>query len=192
MLTKFLEGLGGNLAQQWIARVFSPAFVFWLGGMLAWGWRFGWTSFESVLAQKSEALPLAQLLAALLLVAGSAMVVQHLELNVLRFLEGYWFGWMKPLQSWLVNRQAKQLKKVKERLQELSRQGESNLQNLKPEEIDEYVRLDWQRRQTPKQKERLMPTRLGNILRAVCPRLSAGAGGGDLSDAKPGSAVRSL
>lgn len=164
MLPKFLEGLGNNFAQQWVTRVFSPAFVFWFGGVLAWGWKFGWKNYESILTQTAEALPLAQIIAGLLLVAVSAIVIQRIELNVLRFLEGYWFGWMQSLKRWLTNWQARKLEKTKDRLRELSQKG---LEYLKPEELDEYVRLDWQRKQTPKQKERLMPTQLGNILRAA-------------------------
>jgi hypothetical protein len=164
MLPKFLEGLGTNLAQQWTTRVFSPSFIFWLGGALSWGWRFGWSDFEALLTQKTQALPLAQLILGLLIVAVSAIAVQRVELNVLRFLEGYWIGLMKPLQDWFVNRQFAQLETVKNTLREFSQRG---LHTLEPQDLDKYVRLDWQRKQTPKQKERLMPTRLGNILRAA-------------------------
>ena len=35
MLSSFWSGLGGELAKQWIARVLTPAFVFWAAGLLA-------------------------------------------------------------------------------------------------------------------------------------------------------------
>lgn len=164
MLPKFLESLGNNLAQQWIAKVLTPAFVFWFGGVGVWVWRFGWKNVEQWLTQKSEALPLTYLIGGLLIVSTSAIVVQRFELLVLRFLEGYWPRWMRPLRSWLLKRQAVQVKKSEQRFQVLASRG---LEKLNSEELDEYVRLDWQLKQTPVQSDRLMPTRLGNILRAA-------------------------
>ncbi|WP_277883236.1 hypothetical protein [Nostoc flagelliforme] len=33
MPTKFLESLGGKLAENWAANILTPAFVFWMGGL---------------------------------------------------------------------------------------------------------------------------------------------------------------
>ena len=41
MSAKFLEGFGGKLAEQWIANLFTPAFLFWTGGLLAYSHRYG-------------------------------------------------------------------------------------------------------------------------------------------------------
>ena len=49
MLPKFLESLGDNLAKEWVAKVLTPACIFWFGGLLAWGWRFGFKQLEQVL-----------------------------------------------------------------------------------------------------------------------------------------------
>jgi hypothetical protein len=164
MLPKFLESLGDTLAKEWVAKVFTPAFVFWFGGALAWGWRFGWNSFDAILTQKTNALPIVQVLVGLLLVAVSAIVVQRLELNVLRFLEGYWVSWLRPLRKWLIHRQAVHGDKAEQRFQTLAGKG---LASLTADELDEYARLDWQLKQTPVKPDRLMPTQLGNILRAA-------------------------
>jgi hypothetical protein len=164
MLPKFLESLGDTLAKEWVAKVFTPAFVFWFGGALAWGWRFGWNDFDAILTQKTNALPIVQVVMGLLVVAVSAIVVQRLELNVLRFLEGYWFSWLRPLRRWLIDRQATQTNKAEQRFQTLAGKGMSN---LSADELDEYARLDWRLKQTPVKPDRLMPTQLGNILRAA-------------------------
>lgn len=164
MLPKFLESLGNNLAHQWLAQVFSPAFIFWFGGILAWISRFEWENFESFLSQENTTQPLFYLLSGLLIIGISAIIVQRIELYVLRFLEGYWFRWMNPVRHWFINIKWKQAKKVRCQLKRLSQKG---LEVLTTNELDEYVRLDCQRRQTPYKKEYLMPTRLGNILRTA-------------------------
>ena len=40
---KFVEGVSGKLADRWVAALFTPAFIFWLGGGLAALQRFGST-----------------------------------------------------------------------------------------------------------------------------------------------------
>lgn len=126
--------------------------------------RSGWTASETFLTQKAVALPLTQLMIALLIVVVFAIVVQRFELPTLKFLEGYWFRWLRPLRRWLINRQIAQASVAEQQFQLVSQKG---IQALSPDEIDEYVRLDWRLRQIPAQSDRRMPTRLGNILRAA-------------------------
>ncbi len=75
MPTKFLENLGGKLADSWATNLLTPAFVFWLGGLLAWSGRFGWKPLEDLLKQQSEPIQIALLVGGLLIVAASAFVV---------------------------------------------------------------------------------------------------------------------
>ncbi len=164
MPPKFLETLGETLAKEWIAKVFTPAFVFWFGGALAWASKFGWETSEAFLTQKAVTLPFTQLIIALLIVAVSAIVVQRFELPTLKLLEGYWFPWLRPLRRWFIKRQIEQANEAEQQFQKLAKKG---IQTLTADEMDEYVRLDWRLRQTPTQSDRMMPTRLGNILRAT-------------------------
>jgi hypothetical protein len=164
MVTKFFEGLGGKLGERWAATVLTPAFVFWAGRLVAWIWRFGWTPLEAWFARQSQPVQIALLVGGLLGVAISAVVVERLELPVLRFLEGYWPYWMRPLQRLLVRWQASRLDRAEQRLQALAAKG---VQQLTPEELDEYVALDWRLMHAPALPERRMPTTLGNILRAA-------------------------
>lgn len=166
MLPKFLESLGDTLAKEWIAKVFTPAFVFWFGGLLTWALHSptNWNTLEQWLNQKTLVQPFTTLIVALLTVATSAIVIQQFELPVLRLLEGYWPRWMQPLRRRLIKMQKIKAEKAEKRFQGLASQG---IENLTLEEADEYVQLDWQLKQTPTQSDRLMPTRLGNILRAA-------------------------
>jgi hypothetical protein len=164
MLPKFLESLGESVTKEWLTKVLIPALIFWLGGALALGSKFGWKSVEPLLTGKNpETFPITQLILGLLLIAISATIVQRMELNVLRLLEGYWYPWLKPLQRWRVRSQEAHFARSEQRRQELL----ACYDTLTGEELDEYSQLDWQRKQTPKHSNRLMPTRLGNILRAA-------------------------
>jgi hypothetical protein len=165
MPTKFIESLGGKLAENWAANILTPAFVFWLGGVLAWVWRFGRKPLEDWLKQQPESLLIAVLVTALLIIAVSAFVVQRFDLSVLRFLEGYWLGWLQPLKRWMIHRQEQDFKRKDKQWQALA--DKQNKQVLTTDELAEYVTLDGQLMQFPSQLNRLMPTKLGNILRAA-------------------------
>ncbi|MBW4475139.1 MAG: hypothetical protein KME45_32880 [Stenomitos rutilans HA7619-LM2] len=170
MPTKLLESLGGKLAEQWVANLLTPAFVFWLGGLAAWIQKFGWHPLEQWFTQLVEPLQIAILFVGLLVVLVTAFAIQKLDLTVLRFFEGYWSTWMNPLRRWLLKQQRKKLVRLDQRWQALAikrdqlRQAQ---QDLTLEDLDELLAIDWQLRQAPSQPERLMPTKLGNLLRAA-------------------------
>jgi hypothetical protein len=165
MLPKFLESLGENVAKEWLSKILLPALVFWLGGLLAVCSKLGWKIVEPFLGDGKNlaSFPLNYLVVGLLIVAVSAVVVQRLELTVLRWLEGYWGGLLQPVRRWVVGRLVTKLQRDKEVRQGLLDKYDA----LTGVEMDELVRLDWRRKQTPKQVDRLMPTRLGNILRSA-------------------------
>lgn len=166
MLPKFLDSLGDTLAKEWVAKVFTPAFVFWFGGLLTWALHSpaNWNTLEQWLSQKTLVQPLTTLIVGLLILATSAIAVQQFELPILRLLEGYWPRWMQPLKKRLIKKQKLKAEQAEKRFQALATKG---IGRLTPEEADEYVQLDWQLKQTPTESDRLMPTQLGNILRAA-------------------------
>jgi len=111
MLSAFWSGLGGEFAKQWTARILTPAFAFWAGGLAAVWWHshgqgvhaHGWSHELSATAAWIGQLPgLVQgivIVAGLLLVAVSAVAAERLTQPLLRLLEGY--GW-RP--QWLRDR----------------------------------------------------------------------------------------
>ena len=163
MPTKFLESFGSKLAEKWVATLLTPAFVFWLGGATAGLQRFGWKPTSTWFSQQPEPLQIALLVGILCVITASAFVVQRFDLPVLRFLEGYWHPWLRPLRRWLIALEAKRSQRISERWQTLKR---INPSQRNAEQDDELVRLDWQQLHLPLEKQ-LMPTRLGNILRAA-------------------------
>lgn len=164
MLTKFWEGLGGELATRWAGQAFAPAFVFWAGGLLAWGLRFGWDKLTDWFGSMSFSMQLVVLAGGLIVVAGSAAVAEWLTLPVLRFLEGLWPRWLGSIRRWTTSRLNERLDQAEQRWQVLSSKG---LGALSEKERDEYIALDQRLRLAPAAPEQRMPTRLGNILRAA-------------------------
>ena len=104
MLTKFWEGLGGKLAEQWAGRVLTPAFIFWAGGLAAWVWgnlggdirRKGWKAaldqHDSVLRGLPAVVQVSLLIAVLIGLVASALIAERITLPLVRLLEGYWPG----------------------------------------------------------------------------------------------------
>jgi hypothetical protein len=163
--TKFIAGVGGKLAERWVATLLTPAFCFWAGGLLAWVQRFGWASLSQPLGQLSDPLQIALLIIGLLAVASSAFAIQRFDLPVLRFLEGYWPRPLRGLRRWLIKRKKRQLHQVKKDLQDLM--GQQPGHSLTLDGLEKQALLDYQRHWLPPQPEFLMPTRLGNSLRAA-------------------------
>jgi hypothetical protein len=111
VLAAFWSGLGGELAKQWAARILTPAFAFWAGGLALVWWSEhgdrvrdgGWAKELEATARPLEQLPtVAQIvlvLGALLLLAASALIAERLTLPVLKLLEGYWTrpAWLRGL-----------------------------------------------------------------------------------------------
>ncbi|MGK7876929.1 MAG: hypothetical protein AB4426_27660, partial [Xenococcaceae cyanobacterium] len=164
MPTKFLESLGGKLAERWLSTILTPAFIFWAGGLGAWIWGHGWSSIESWFNQYSQALQIILLISLLLGVLISTLVVGLFELAVLRLLEGYWPRWLRKLRCFCVGIQQKKKDGLDKQFQPLMALIEEKKRPLTPEEVEEYVRLDVLLHHFPIQ---VMPTQLGNILRAA-------------------------
>lgn len=157
-----LESLGSQLAERWTAMLFTPAFVFWLGGLVAWMQQFGWNRLETWLNDQSEPIQVALIVGGLLVVAVSAFVIQQFEQPTIQLLEGYWPSWLRGLRRRLIQRQRQTVQHREQRWQQLATQ-----RDLTAEETDEYVILDGQLRQFPTHPARIMPTRLGNVLRSA-------------------------
>ena len=170
MLTKFWEGVGSKLSERFIAAVFSPAFAFWIGGALAWAWRNrsrGYLGNLDAWGRRLNTLPTfaqaALVILVLLGVTASGFVAQRFSLPVLRLLEGYWWRWLRPLRDALVTRKQRRFGKWGDQWQELQAIDERDLTRRQYEEL---VSLEDRLRGVPP-SARVMPTRLGNILRAA-------------------------
>ncbi len=168
MLSQFWDSVAGKLADRW-AGVAAPAVVFWAGGILAWAFAgSGWSGLSHVASWLDRRTVLAQIaaaLAALVVVAASAIVVQGVTTPVLRLLEGYWPDWM----AWCTERRLRGVLRRKsaddadwQRLQGETEQGEPTRRQRAA-----LAQLENRRRHRPVLDSELLPTRVGNILRAA-------------------------
>ena len=164
MLSKFLEQLGGKLAEQWAATILTPAFLFWLGGGGAWIWRYGWKSSESWIVGMSTILKVALVVGGLAGLMLSALGAQKVASRVLRILEGYWRPQMEWLRRRMVRRQNRRAAALGRRFQEL--EDKRRAEGLSFLEECEHTDLDRNLRRTPSAADGKMATRLGNTLRA--------------------------
>jgi hypothetical protein len=166
---EFWRSVTGSLADRWAA-VGVPALVFWVGAVLACaaGGQVDLllTSVTS-LEGRSTVVQVMVLLSALLVVAASAVVVNRLITPTLRRLEGYqWPTW--ALARWNVMTGAVQ------RQYDLDMDAWQPLQDrlaggstLSGEQHQAYARLDARLHRCPTAREEMMPTRIGNILKAA-------------------------
>lgn len=174
MLGKFWEGFGEQLAERWVSTVVAPSFLFWCYGFLSWTIHIGWHNMVSNIKHLDESLWWVVLVGGLLLVLASSLVVQMIVLPVLRLLEGYFPLWLMPLHQFLVEQERTRIKPLHERYKELGgKQYQVTTDKqvvhmpLSREEQEEFVYLEQQLQQVPSDPNDIMPTRLGNILRAA-------------------------
>jgi hypothetical protein len=169
VLTDFWTSIGSKLADRWAAAS-APALVFWLGGLLVWISSRArgveeLTTVTNWLNGQAAPVQIAAIVTALLALTASAIVIQRLGTPVLRILEGYWPGWLQPLRRRLVARVARRAKHDDAAWQQL-------IPLVQPpgvpsaEQLSAFAHLDVARRRRPGAANRLMPTRIGNILRA--------------------------
>ncbi|MEM9450350.1 MAG: hypothetical protein AAGA75_17685 [Cyanobacteria bacterium P01_E01_bin.6] len=151
------------MAEQWVANLLTPAVVFWLGGLAACIYRFGWTPLKTWMLQQPQSFQVGLLMVSFIGIATSAAIAQRGDRVMLRCLEGYWPRWLNPLRRARIERYLNQWEQTLHRWAELYGKGE---EALTPEELNEYAQLDWLILHSPSKKNQFMPTRLGNLLRA--------------------------
>jgi hypothetical protein len=166
MFTKFWDKLAEELAGRWTAEALGPALAFWGGGLLAWAHRNSWDALvEWLEGLNNTAVYIALAVGALALLLASSEVVRWMQSGVLRLVEGYWPGILRRVPLWWSeHRVAPRLHQKKERWQELARIDPRTRSALQQEE---YARVDVEVAHHPVDKRWLMPSAVGNILRAA-------------------------
>lgn len=163
MLDKFWESIGTNLAEHWLEYIIGPAFLFWAGSFGLYAWQTGWLLF----LQRIQALTLFQqgswLILAFLVLVFSSVLMQALRFPILRLLEGYWHWPFNYLSLGIIILQEAQFQKKYDELRHLASQDKNELNAKQRDKLNtlEYW-VHWQ----PVKAKDLLPTKLGNILRA--------------------------
>ncbi|MEL6601760.1 MAG: hypothetical protein AAFP20_00865 [Cyanobacteria bacterium J06614_10] len=175
-ITKVLSSFGNKLSERWIATLFTPAFAFWLGGGAIYLQLQGWNNpARKAFNALSDPIKITVLTLLLLSIAASGFIVQRFDWIIIRWMEGYWPKFMRPLRSQILKRQNKRLERDETRRQQLALKAKNT--PLNPDELEDFSQLDWQlTHQIPEDPASRMPTHLGNILRAaeLAPQLKYG------------------
>jgi hypothetical protein len=165
---KFWDAIAGKLADRWAA-IAAPAVVFWAGGVLAWAFAgTGWSRLSKItdwLNDQKAAAQVTSVLGALVVVAASAIVVQRLTTPLLRLLEGYWPRQLHRLTEWRRNHVLERRQADDEAWQQLQRDTDQR-QPTAAQRV-ELARLEDRRHHRPVRDDEVLPTRIGNVLRAA-------------------------
>jgi hypothetical protein len=168
MADSFLSSVGGKVAEQFVAQLYAPAYVFWAGGAALYA-HAHWSEVRSLAETLKESEIVVLGGAWLLLVTASASIGQRFEPTVIRILEGYhWPAWLRERRKALFR---DRYKKNENLLQSLAPKVESG--KATEEERRQYVEADLRQRTMPPDPTEIMPTRLGNILRSAERRIEA-------------------
>lgn len=166
MFIKFWDKLSEGLGQKWATQKMGFALAFWVGGALSWIACHDLGAITAKLtALDSTPIYIAMAVGGLMLLAASAAVVEWLERPLIRLLEGYWPGQFRRWRFKLAKRLEEQLKEKDARWSELEPLVQSGASS--PEQQEEYARLDDLLTRYPQNPANLMPTTLGNLLRAA-------------------------
>lgn len=165
MLDKFFESVTGELGKNWLAAVFKPAFVFWAGGVTAWAWHGHWDRLKSWALNFSTSERVMVILIVFLVVVASDAFVAKADRIVIRFLEGYWPRWMKPLRTLLIRRWTSHYAKSDRRFQRL--QAKRDAGTLTAEDRTDLAETEKILRAFPSSISEYMPSRIGNMLKAA-------------------------
>jgi hypothetical protein len=167
VLSRFWEGVADRLVERWAA-VATPAILYWLGALGAYllghGGTEGLRTQVDWLSRQAGPVQLSVAVLALAAVGASGVLVQRLTLPALRFIEGYWPRWLAAARRRRVGRVSAAHARAEAAWSELA--AKIDRQTATPDERTEFNRLDRRLRRVPSAPERVMPTRVGNILRA--------------------------
>ncbi len=162
MIDKFWESLGGDLAEEWLKRAFSPPFLFWAAGLTFYVRTHDWRSrWQEILALD----PVSQIgllgLVVLALVL-SSLLSAGWRFTLLRWMEGYFPLPLRWLEAPLVRRQAQKLQRAEMQLNDLL----SRAQTATPQSERRRGELELFVHYYPASATAVRATRLGNIMRS--------------------------
>jgi hypothetical protein len=148
----------------------ASALVYWMGGMGAWAYSRGGVNALSAPGQwfgrQPGATQAAVVPAVLAAVVATGLVVNQLVGGALRMFEGRWPSWTAPLHHWLVARRTRRAA-AEDDAWEHARNWLQPPATPTARQVLAYTSLEQRRRRRPALPNYLLPTKVGNILRAA-------------------------
>ena len=164
MLTKFWESIGSDFAKKWLEHIFGPAFLFWGGGFALYAWKTGW---KEILVQVQSLTIFQQgslIILSLLVLVFSSLLAQSIRFSVLRGLEGYWPWPFSYFGFWIISLRKRHFQKKYNELRHLKVSESKG--KLTDKEAQKLIQLDIWAHWHPVKAKDILPTTLGNTLRA--------------------------
>jgi hypothetical protein len=172
------EGLGGRLTDRVTLALFVPAAIFWAGGVATlllnghaglWGWGLAnlavdVTGLQNEILKQFNLSGVKQYLLVIGIVFLSALAVDRFVLPALQWTEGYLPTWLTSVRQALVKRRQRQLERDRRTYDRLAAKYKRHSDAERSEYWELNRRLELR---TPGTARDLMPTELGNILRAA-------------------------
>lgn len=161
------HGIGANQMPSWLGYDLGPSVLFWVASLGLYISRVGWQEvLESIQAlsqspQGSWMIP-AFLVGFLLVIFASSALMQVFRTPILRLLEGYWPWPFNYLGLGIVSLQRIQLQKKYEELRKLRGSAEF----LDGRQRERLAWVEYWTHWRPAVSSELLPTAIGNILRA--------------------------
>ncbi len=159
MFTELWKSLGGSFDKRWLRNLFIPALVFWGAGLWVWAQVAGVDQALKAWKGYSTEEQICLGAAGLLIVFFTTILLEAFEGPLLRLYEGYWLYW-----TGLAERRKRKLKEKMQRRRELRARVAAEQAGLA--ERAALSRLDTELSHRPRDPDRSMPTRLGDILRS--------------------------
>jgi hypothetical protein len=162
MTAKLWEKMGEGFAEKWLLSIFSPAFVFWIGGLYAYAIYFE-VDYEQIQKTFDSLSLFEQLLwvaLSLLFIIFSATIVQRLQDKGIQISAGYWPNPLRRFRFFLAARWRTRVEKKQTKWQSLQ-------DALTIVDITEKRRLEAEIFRFPVKSGNFMPTLFGNLLKAA-------------------------
>lgn len=179
MVSSFIGTISGLFDKRFLVTAWFPVFCFGAAAVILVALVVGpdaaietWDSWSPIKQLWTSA-------GALVLVTLAAYVCNNFTYGLVQLYEGYWPDWMEPIQRWCVRRQARRWTQLQAKMDRLHTHKYNLVvsQGLDPsqEQVqavgavqERYNRLYAESATFfPPTENRLMPTRLGNVLRAA-------------------------
>lgn len=179
MFTTFLKELGGYFDRRWLLSVFFPSLAFWSTCLLVYGLAKGLGPALELWGRQSSQIQLILIVAFLSWVTFFAALLGNFQTGIIRFFEGYWqtfpFTYLGNSRSAYYNRlltylgtRTKNHEKEEAALQKRMSAGTNDERKHAIQELRELRGADREKLFLfPVEPDRVMPTRLGNIIRAA-------------------------